>query len=71
MPPRDTRTLDLLTWEPPKLVTRFEETRVRATSLRSRIAKAMSVTLKEDPVQDRDVLASDRQDIHHLCRDRR
>lgn len=49
-PPRDTRTLDLLSWEPPTLVERFEEPRVRATSLRSRIAKAVALTLKESGI---------------------
>lgn len=43
---RDDRTLDLLSWEPPELVERFDETTVRAASLRSRIAKAVSETLK-------------------------
>ncbi len=44
---RDTRTLDLLTWEPPQLVRRFEERRVRAASLRDRISLAVAETLKE------------------------
>ncbi len=46
-PPRDSRTPDLFSWEPPTLVRRFEETRVRAASLRQRIALAVAETLKE------------------------
>lgn len=45
--PGDKTTLDLLAWEPPELVERYEEMTVRAASLRARIAKAVSETLKE------------------------
>lgn len=44
--PGDKTTLDLLAWEPTEIVERFEEVTVRAASLRSRIAKAVSETLK-------------------------
>lgn len=43
----DRQTLDLLAWEPPEIVGRFDEVRVRASSLRSRIAKGIAQTLKE------------------------
>jgi hypothetical protein len=43
----DDRTLDLLDWEPPMIVRRYDEERVRTASLRSRIARAVSETLKE------------------------
>lgn len=43
----DDRTLDLLDWEPPVIVRRYDEERVRTASLRSRIARAVSETLKE------------------------
>lgn len=46
----DKNTLDLLAWEPPALVERFEETMVRAASLRARIAKAVAETLKAAPM---------------------
>lgn len=46
----DRGTLDLLAWEPPALVQRFDETSVRASSLRARIAKAVSETLKAAPM---------------------
>lgn len=39
-------TMDLLTWEPQEFVERFEESAVRAASLRTRIAKAVSETLR-------------------------
>ncbi len=45
----DTRTLNLLEWEPPHIeVARFEERVVRAASLRARIARAVSQALKDD-----------------------
>lgn len=47
MPPRDAQTLDLFSWEPPVLVRRFAEERVRAASLRARISLAVTETLKE------------------------
>lgn len=43
----DNHTLDLLSWEPAAVVERYDEERVRASSLRARIAKAVSETLKE------------------------
>lgn len=45
--PADDATLDLLSWEPPALVHRYEEQSVRAASLRDRIARAVAATLAE------------------------
>lgn len=42
----DNQTLDLLNWEPPEIVKRYDDTRVRTATLRSRIARAVSETLK-------------------------
>ncbi len=42
----DTQTLDLLTWEPPRIVERFEESKVRSGSHRDRIARAVAETLR-------------------------
>ena len=47
----DTRTPDLLSWEPPvaeeDLVVRYDEPKVRAASLRDRIARAVAETLRD------------------------
>lgn len=43
---RDSGTLDLLSWERPQLVRRYEEQEVRAATLRARIAHAVSATMK-------------------------
>ncbi len=43
----DNDTLDLLSWEPAAVVERYEEGRVRASSLRSRIAKGIAQTLRD------------------------
>lgn len=44
----DTLTLDWLSeWEPPEMVERFDESRVRSPSLRDRIARAIAETLRE------------------------
>lgn len=44
---RDKSTLDLFSWEPPELVKRYEEKRVRSPSLKARIARAVRESLKE------------------------
>lgn len=44
---RDERTLDLLGWQPPDLVQRYDAERVRTATLRARIARAVSETLKD------------------------
>jgi len=54
-PPRDSRTLDLFSWEPPPLVKRFDEVRVRAGTLRQRIALAVSETLKESEMSREEI----------------
>ena len=43
----DTNTGDLLSWEPPAVVARFDETRIRTASLRAKVARAVSETLKD------------------------
>lgn len=43
----DDRTLELLDWEPPTPVRRYDERRVRAASLRGRISLAVAETLKD------------------------
>lgn len=54
--PRDTQTMDLLAWTPPEVTPRFEETQIRAVSLRGRIAKAVSTAMRECGM-DRDEVA--------------
>lgn len=44
---RDSKTLDLFTWEPPELVARYDEQRVKAADLRVKIARAVSETLND------------------------
>lgn len=43
----DHQTMELLEWQPPEVVKRYEEQAVRASSLRSRIAHAVSQSLKD------------------------
>lgn len=43
----DNKTLDLLGWEPPKIVQRFDEVDVRSSSLRGGISKAVATCLRE------------------------
>jgi hypothetical protein len=44
---RDSRTMDLLSWQPPAVVKSFPPEKVRAANLRSTIAKAISLSMKE------------------------
>lgn len=44
--PTDQSTMDLFSWTPPALAKTFEPSEVRAASLRSSIAKAVSLALK-------------------------
>jgi len=53
----DKMTIDLLTWEPPTLVSRFEETALRTSCLKSRIARAVATTLR-DSEEERDNIAA-------------
>ena len=53
----DRSTPDLLDWEPPLLVQRYDETQVRAASLRARIAKALAETLKAAPMPREQIAA--------------
>ncbi|ACI98507.1 hypothetical protein [Rhodospirillum centenum] len=57
----DDRTLDLLNWEPPKVVHRFEVDHVRAATLRAQISKAVAVALK-DCGKNRDEVAQEMTD---------
>lgn len=52
------QTADLLTWNPPQLVERFDEGSVRAASLRARIARAVSQTLKDCDLSREEVAAA-------------
>ncbi len=44
---RDTRTIDLLNWQPPEPAVRFDEHQVRGATLNARICRAMAVSLDE------------------------
>jgi hypothetical protein len=44
---RDSRTMDLLNWQPPEPAVRFEEHQVRGATLNARICRAMAVALEE------------------------
>lgn len=44
---RDPYTADLLSWQPPEPVTRFDPAAVRAASLDQRLCKAMAIALKD------------------------
>lgn len=44
--PSDQSTMDLFTWNPPQMAKTFAPSEVRAASLRSSIAKAISLALK-------------------------
>lgn len=50
---RDRRTLDLFDWQPEEPVRRFDEVEVRAASMRGRVAKAVSATLKAAAAEGR------------------
>lgn len=47
--------LDLLSWERGEVIERFEERAVQASTMRSRIARGVSVTLNECPMSRREV----------------
>lgn len=51
----DRATLDLLSWEPPEIVERYDEHRVRAATLRARLAKAVSETLTESRLKREEI----------------
>jgi len=53
----DTRTMDLLDWEPAPIVAAFVPERVRCSSLRAKIARAVSEAMKDAP-ECREVLAA-------------
>ncbi|NLF16683.1 MAG: DNA transposition protein [Lentisphaerae bacterium] len=43
----DRATIELLDWQPPEIIRRYEEPIVRASTLRSRIAHAVAATLRD------------------------
>lgn len=53
----DDRTGDLLSWEPPEVVKRYDEQRIKTATMRARIAHAVSETLSESKLS-REVIAS-------------
>lgn len=53
----DDRQGDLLAWEPPEVVERFEPTRVRAATWRDRIALAVAATLESSTLSRDDIAA--------------
>ncbi|WP_456387891.1 hypothetical protein [Profundibacter sp.] len=53
----DTHTMDLLSWEAKPIVEAFAPARVRTSSLRSKIARAVSECMK-DVEESREVLAA-------------
>ncbi|HYG91175.1 MAG TPA: DNA transposition protein [Azospirillum sp.] len=55
---RDTRTYDLLAWEPPQPAKAFAPEKVRAASLRSMVCRAVAAALKECG-KDRDQVAEE------------
>jgi hypothetical protein len=54
---RSTSQLGLLEWTPPSPVARFDEDRVRASSVAERISRAVAAALK-DSGEDREVIAA-------------
>jgi len=54
----DTKTFDLLTWEPPQPAKAFAPEKVRAATLRSTICRAIALALKECG-QDRELIAAE------------
>lgn len=55
---RDHRTYDLLSWKPPEVAKAFEPEKVRASSLRSMICRAIALSLK-DCESDREQIAEE------------
>lgn len=53
----DDRTGDLLSWEPPVVVKRYDEQRIKTATMRARVAHAVSETLSESEF-NRDTIAS-------------
>lgn len=52
----DHMTLNLLDWKPPSVIERFDEDRIKATTVRDRIAHAVAATFSESPLS-RDEIA--------------
>lgn len=51
----DRETLDLLNWKPPSVIERFDEERIKAASIRSRIAHTVAETLSECKLPRREI----------------
>lgn len=51
----DRQTNDLFDWEPPEIVKRYDEERMRTVSLNQRISRAISETLSESELDRADV----------------
>jgi len=58
----DKKTLDIFDWEPPEIVDRFDDRDVRTATLRGRIARAVSTTLKNSD-KSRDQIAEEMSDF--------
>jgi desulfoferrodoxin (superoxide reductase-like protein) len=55
----DSETLDILEdWTPPEVVKRYDDTRVRTASLRAKVARAVSETLRECNMRREDIAAA-------------
>lgn len=54
-PARDTRTLDLLSWQPPELEQRFPVEVTRAASFKSALSRAISAALRDCDLSREDV----------------
>lgn len=54
--PRDLKTLDMFSeWQPPEVVQRFEDVRVRASTLRQKLALGVAETLKGSDLERPDI----------------
>ena len=58
----DTRTTDLLAWEPPEVTPRVDNDQVRAETLRGRVSRAVALVLRESTLS-REVIAERMSDF--------
>ena len=56
--PHDKMTEDLLSWTPPAVIRRYDEHRVRTSTLRARIATAVAETLRDYAASRDDIAAA-------------
>jgi len=54
----DNQTPSLFDWEPPEIIRRFDEQRVRSVSIKSTIARAIAAALKDSDKPRKDIAAS-------------